>query len=322
VGELKNQATGNYPWMVYIRRSDLAQQIKAVAFVLATYADADGSNACVGQKRLADEAICDERYARDTLDALELLGLIEVTRRGRSANDANTYQLTMPGAGLPAIPMRRDRDGNPVNADGSPHVGKRTKPPALRPLLALLKGGTPPDRPMPDVDRTGNPVPEPEPDAPVDNPDGTGNPVPLRLVEDPELTDEYRQSGAGTDPGDADPYRQNPGAVPAKFHDRTGNGLPPTNLYQLLPTSSPQVTQSPTADDQACGKPDEVVAEEDPELATARAVLDAMRPAAANAWRVVARRELETAGVPLTKRSVEIRAADVATRPAADTATA
>ncbi|HEY0935899.1 MAG TPA: hypothetical protein VGD91_19435 [Trebonia sp.] len=311
MGELKNQATGNYPWMVYIRRSDLAQQIKAVAFVLATYADADGSGACVGQKRLADEAICDERYARDSLEALELLGLIEVTKRGRSAGDASSYQLTMPAAGLPAIPMRRDRDGYPINADGAPHVGKRAKPAALRPLLAVLKGDPVPDRPLPDVDRTGNPVPV----EPVDNSEATGNPVPLRLVDNSEVTAEYRQSVAGTEPGDADPYRQNPGAVPAKFHDRTGNGLPPTNLYQLLPTTSPQVTHSPTADDQACGQPDEVVAEEDPELTTARATLDALSAGAARAWRRAAQTELETAGVPLTHRAVAIRAAELATAP-------
>lgn len=41
-----------------------------------------------------------------------------------------------------------------------------------------------------------------------------------------------------------------------------------------------------------------------------------MRPTiAATAWRVAARRELENAGAPLTKRAVEIRAADLATRP-------
>lgn len=318
MGELKNQATGNYPWMVYIRRSDLAQQIKAVAFVLATYADADGSNALVGQKRLADEAICDERYARDTLDVLELLGLIEVTKRGRQAGDANTYQLTMPGAGLPAIPMRRDRDGNAVNADGSPHVGKRTKPPALRPLLAVLKGKSSPDRPMPEVDRTGNPVPV----EPVDNPEATDNPVPLRLVDNSEATDEYRQSGAGSELEDGDPYRQKTRAVPAKFHDRTGNGLPPTNLYQLLPTTSAQVTHSPTADDQACGQTDEVVAEEAPELATARAVLDALPVGAARAWRRAAQTELEAAGIPLTHRAVAIRAAELATESTNGAATA
>lgn len=313
MGELKNQATGNYPWMVYIRRSDLAQQIKAVAFVLATYADKDGSNACVGQKRLADEAICDERYARDSLDALELLGLIEVTKRGRLAGDANTYQLTMPGAGLPAIPMRRDRDGNAINADGSPLVGKRTsKPPALRPLLDVLKGKTPPDRPLPDVERTGNPVPVET----VDNPETTGNPLPLRLVDNSEATGEYRQSVAATEPSDAEPYRQNSGVVPAIFEGRTGNGLPPTNLYQLLPTSSSQVTQSPTADDQACGQTDEMVAEDDPELATARAVLDALPVGAARAWRRAAQTALEGADVPLTHRAVAIRAAELAVAPA------
>lgn len=316
---LKHQALGNYAWMQVIRRSDLPQQIKVVAFILGISADADGSNASCGQKRLGDEAICDERYARDSVQALELLGLIEVTRYGRTATDANTYQLTTPGGDLPGIPMRRDPKGVPLGLDGEPRVGKRPKPPALRPLLASLQGRQLPERPMP-VERTGNPVSEPDPDVPVDNSDGTGNPVPLQLVEDPEPTDEYRQPGAATDPVDNQPYRQPVARVPATGCTSTGNPVPPTNLFLLLPTNSPQVTQSPTRDGDACGRSEEVDEESEPppaddELDTARAVLAAMRPAAATAWRVAGRRALEADGVPLTKRGVEIRAAHLATRP-------
>ena len=322
VAKLRNQAIGNYAWMKLIRRADLPQQIKVVAFILGISADADGSNASCGQERLGDEAICDERYARDSVEALELLGLIEVTRYGRTATSANVYQLTTPGGDLPAVPMRRDHQGVPLDVDGQPRTGKRAKPPALRPLLATLQGRPVPERPMPTPDRTGNPVPEPQPSAPVDNSAGTGNPVPLRLVGGTEATDEYRQPGAATGPVDDHPYRQRVASVPATGCTRTGTGLPDTNSFQLLPTNSPQATPSPTTNDQACGRDDEVVAEEDAELTAARAALDALPAGAARAWRRAAQTELENAGVPLTRRVVEIRAAELATRPAADMATA
>lgn len=308
MAQLQHQAIGNYAWMVWIRRSHLPQQIKTVGFVLATYADADGSNATVGQDRLADEAICDERYARDSLTALELLGLIEVTKHGRSAGDADTYQLTLPGAGFPAIPMRRDPRGVPLGADGQPRAGKRPKPLSLRPLLAELQGRPLPDRPMP-IDRTGDPSPEP----PVDNPSSTGNPVPLRLVPDPDPTDEYRQPGAATEPDGDDSYRQRVSGVPATGCTGTGNPVPPTNLYQLLPNTSPQATPSLAPGTPACGQ---IQDDADPEFEAARTALAAMTPLEVRAWRHIAEAELEGAGIPLTKRDVAIRTAEVATRAA------
>jgi hypothetical protein len=46
-----------------------------------------------------------------------------------------------------------------------------------------------------------------------------------------------------------------------------------------------------------------------------------MRPTvAATAWRIAARRELEAADIPLTKRTVEIHAAHLATQPIDDAA--
>lgn len=315
MAKLKHQAIGNYAWMRIIERADLPQQVKVVAFIIAINANQDGSNARVGEERLADTAICDERYAQDSVKVLRLLGLLEVIRYGRLAGDANTYQLTTPGGDLPAVPMRRDRDGKPINADGSARIGKRPKPPSTRPLLATLEGQEMPDRPMPKLAGTGNPLPVP----PVDNSDRTGNPLPLRLVKNPELTGEYRQPVAATETESTAPYRQRVADVSATGCGRTGNPLPPTNSYQLLPTNSPQATQSPTANDQACGKPE---ADADPEYDTAHAALAAIRPAVADAWRRAARAELEAAGTPLTKRTVEIRAADLATHPTNGAATA
>jgi len=310
LAKLKNQALGNYAWMRIIERAHLPQQVKTVGFILAINANADGSNARIGEERLADTAINTERYAQDCIAILRLLGLIEITKYGRLAKDANTYQLTTPGDHLPAIPMRRDHEGKPTNLDGAPRTGPLPKPLSVRPLLAQLQGEPMPDRPMP-IERAD--TPDPDPTAPVDNPDGTGNPMPLRLVGGTEVTDEYRQPGAATDPVDNSTYRQRVADVPATGCGRTGNPVPPTNFFQLLPTNSPQATHSPTPNDQACGQPDD---DTDPEADHARAVPAAMRPAvAAAAWRVAARRELEAADIPLTKRTVEIRAADLATRP-------
>ena len=308
---LKHQALGNYAWMRVIERSHLPQQVKVVAFILAINANADGSGARVGEERLADTAICTERYVQDSIAVLKHLGLIEITRYGRLAHDANTYQLTTPGKDFPAIPMRRDVDGKPVNLDGTPRDGDLPKPLSVRPLRAQLQGEPMPDRPMP-IDRADNPEPDPAP--PVDNPDSTGNAVPLRLVGGTEATDEYRQPGAATDPVDNPAYRQRVADVPATGCGRTGNPVPPTNFFQLLPTNSPQATHSPTPDPAPCGQPDDDDA--DPEYEHAHTLLAAMRPAiAATAWRIAARRELEADDIPLTKRAVEIRAAHLATRP-------
>lgn len=314
---LKHQALGNYAWMRVIERAHLPQQVKVVAFILAINANADGSGARIGEERLADTAICTARYVQDSLDVLKHLGLVEITKYGRLAGDANTYQLTTPGQGFPAVPMRRDHEGNPINPDGTPRsekLSKQSKPLSVRPLLAQLQGEPLPDRPMP-IERADNP--DPDPAAPVDNPAGTGNPVPLRLVGGTEVTDEFRQPGAATDPVDNPAYRQRVADVSATGCGPTGNQVPPTNSYQLLPTNSPQATHSPTPNDQACGQPEDDE-DADPEYENAHAVLAAMRPTvAATAWRIAARRELEANDIPLSKRAVDIHAAYLATRPVA-----
>lgn len=248
---LRHQPIGNYAWMVIIRRAELPQPTKVVALILATYAERDGSEACVGQERLADESMNDERYTRDSLKLLAELGLIELTRRGKRGGDADEYQLTTPGSGFPAIQMRRDPDGKPVDAEGLPFVGKRPKAVPVRARLAELTGTPVPVRQMPEGARTrahtGNGVPVPDPAETTD----TGNGVPVEPVDNPEEPPvdnaEYRQRGAGIEPKLADPYRHWEPPIPALGATGTGNGVPPTNLYQPLPTRSPQVSTSPDA---------------------------------------------------------------------------
>jgi hypothetical protein len=300
---LRHQPIGNYPWMVLIRRAELPQPTKTVAFILATYADPDGSNACVGQERLADESMNEERYARDSLKLLAGLGLIELTRRGKRAGDADTYQLTTPGAGFAAVQMRRDPTGLPVDAEGRPLDGKRPKAASVRDRLAALTGTPVPVRKMPEGARTGTGGPV----EPVDN--RVGGPV-----DNPP----YRPPSAGTGPDPADPYRPWGDAIPALGERHTGPPVPPTNLYQPSPTRSPQVSTSP-----GLSTPDqndhEVLSAQtitDDEYKTAYELLAALPAVDYELLLKIALDELHAGGIrdPPT-RLVIARAADIATRP-------
>lgn len=292
---LKHQPIGNYAWMVIIRGSGLPDKTKLVALILATYADSDGSGACVGQERLADEAICDERYARDCLSILEVHGLIEVTRRGRRGGDADTYQLTTPGFLCPRLPKRRDPNGRRVDDDLLPFDGKRPMPLSVRPYLAAITGTPVPVREMPVFERGGTGVPVQDATGPVEN-------------------HEYRHPSAGTGTQEPGPYRHWGPSVPALGATSTGTPVPPTNSYQLLPTNSPQVTNSPAAPLADVDNPESITETYDLYEA-AHAVLAGLRPAEADHWRRAARVELEAAGVRLDRHAVEVRAAEIATRP-------
>lgn len=281
MADLKHQPVGNYLWGVWIRRSDLPQIVKAVCGILLTYANPDGSNVRVSEETLADEAIIsDVRYLRDVLHLLRHLGLIEITKYGRKLNVPDTYQLTVPGAGYPAIPMRRDPQGKPIGPDGQPcerdEKGKlvRAKPLALRPFLAALQGEPLPARSMP-IERepktpTGNGVPEQRdaadpatgnavppqnpgapgtgnavPEDPVDNSAAPGNPLPEGPVENPGDGPGYRQPVAESDGPPDEAFRQRVASLPATGCHSSGNPLPVTNLDQLPPTNSPKATTSP-----------------------------------------------------------------------------
>lgn len=107
--------------------------LRAVALMLATYADADGSRIFPGTARLAVACEIDYRTAKRCLAALRWLGLIRVVRAARRRGLADEYRLTIPGDLLdkvdvlsPAqmdLEVERIRDGNRRRVDDEPGTG-------------------------------------------------------------------------------------------------------------------------------------------------------------------------------------------------------
>ncbi len=296
----KHQPAGNYAWSRWIRRADLPQPTKVVALILGTYANKDGSNVRVGQDRLADEAGSDTRYVRDSLAILLHLGLLEITHKGRRAGDADTYRLTTPGPGHPPIPMRRDKNGAPIDSNGEPLTGRRPKALAVRPYLDALRGADTAARPMP-IERPEDPE-DPEPAS------ATGNALPPEPVDNSEISAEYRQPGAATKPPTTTPYRQPVADVPATRCPGTGNPLPPTNYYQLS-TNELQLGDHLTSPiDQPCGKPTDPIT--DAEYEAARTTLATLNDFGTT-YQTQALTELQAAGQPDPPlRAVITRAAE------------
>jgi hypothetical protein len=79
-------------WTDVVRRARLGRTVKAVALVLATYADADGTRVYPGVARLSYEAEVNYNTAKTALKALRDAGLIKkVGRKG----DADEYRLIL-----------------------------------------------------------------------------------------------------------------------------------------------------------------------------------------------------------------------------------
>lgn len=70
--------------------------VRAVALMLATYADADGSRVFPGTARVAVACEIDYRTAKRCLASLRHLGLIVLVRPARQRHHADEYRLTIP----------------------------------------------------------------------------------------------------------------------------------------------------------------------------------------------------------------------------------
>jgi DNA-binding MarR family transcriptional regulator len=94
------QRMNRFDWERSIRRLRLGMSTKAVALMLASYANGDdGGNAHPGVDRLAAELEIHERTVRRHLTRLAKLGLIEKTSSGSSAGRrrrADCWALTLP----------------------------------------------------------------------------------------------------------------------------------------------------------------------------------------------------------------------------------
>jgi hypothetical protein len=100
--QLKVRALGRFEWEKIVRRIVLPSKrraVKTVAMVLASYADADGTNVRPGEKRLADVCQFGRSTVRESLGWLRDNHLIYRNSRGSNFGKANlvdVYQLCAP----------------------------------------------------------------------------------------------------------------------------------------------------------------------------------------------------------------------------------
>lgn len=264
-------------WLDLVLRMDIPPQRKTVAFALAKFGNSDGTRVFPSQQKVADMAGLHETNARKHIRALTDAGMLTIVRRGGGRGGAtNTYRLTRP-ADISTLPLWLDPDMNRVDDSPEQHAS----------ALGVS------------VDNSDS--------GPVDNPETPSagalhseDPAPgipsVSAINTERLGPEYRALALGDLPKTSPRPPQNPAGSP--------NATPLLALVPPLRNDDESITQPeppaiPTADDFEAG----------------REVLATMSRAVADRWRRDAERELLAAGIPLDRRAVTIRAADLATRP-------
>lgn len=94
-----SQAVTLRQWTDVVRRARLGRTVKAVAMVLATYADSDGTRVFPGVARLSYECEITYNTAQKALARLREVQLIELVKRATRRGAADEYRLTL-GADL------------------------------------------------------------------------------------------------------------------------------------------------------------------------------------------------------------------------------
>lgn len=101
-------------WIELVARCRLPAARKSVAMMLASFADADGSNAFPRLGKLAVMAGLTLNNARTHLQELEAIGLLAVTKAGGGRSNPTVYRLVRPA--LTALPLVLDPEMEPVPA--------------------------------------------------------------------------------------------------------------------------------------------------------------------------------------------------------------
>lgn len=116
---LEVQPCGRYEWERIVRRISMPKPLKLLAFVLATYADADGSRVRPGSSALADVTDSGERSVRRLMTILrEDLGLIELVSRGGGRGGTGRtaeYRLSVPTDLLDRVSLLSPTDRTEVS---------------------------------------------------------------------------------------------------------------------------------------------------------------------------------------------------------------
>lgn len=100
------QRCDRFEWERIVRRCQIPGPVKLVAFVLAQYANADGSNIHPGTRVIAAVCGIPARTVERYLATLRNLGLVEKVANGGGRNAlAAKYRLTIPADLMDRVPM-------------------------------------------------------------------------------------------------------------------------------------------------------------------------------------------------------------------------
>lgn len=112
---------GRFEWERLVRRTVMPMRVKFLAFVLASYADADGSNVRPGVERLSDITGLGTATVKRSLKALRVeYGLLDQVKRGggRTGRGSVTlYRLTLPEDLLDRVELLSPDDRRERNSD-------------------------------------------------------------------------------------------------------------------------------------------------------------------------------------------------------------
>lgn len=106
--------TGRFEWERIVRRIRMPLSVKGIAFVLASYGQADGTRIRPGRQRLANVCDVTPRSITRSLVQLRELGLIDRISMGSNSGRGkrtDEYRLTIPSDLIDAMPMLGPDEG-------------------------------------------------------------------------------------------------------------------------------------------------------------------------------------------------------------------
>ncbi|GAA4259780.1 helix-turn-helix domain-containing protein [Dactylosporangium darangshiense] len=121
-------------WTDVVRRARLGRTTKAVALMMATYADNDGSRVFPGISRLAVDCELTYNVVQSALRTLRAAGLIEVVRKASRRGQADEYRLILAANILDRVEVLTPAQVATAAADLAGHRRGRYRPatPAAR----------------------------------------------------------------------------------------------------------------------------------------------------------------------------------------------
>jgi hypothetical protein len=216
------QPAGRFEWERILRRAVLPMRVKFLAFVLASYADADGSNVRPGVERLADITGFGTATVKRSLKALrDEYGLLGQVKRGggrHGTGSAARYQLTIPEDLFDRVELLSPDDRRTENSDHPSDPSKDSSAP---------------------VDNSESGITQVIPQTIEDDADPPGIGITQVIHENG-----FQGSVVIPHPGLRD---QN-----ELMRDHPGDPLPQTNHQKMTTTSAPDVTVTSAREDRKC----------------------------------------------------------------------